>query len=244
MKKLLFILSFLIPILTIGQGTTASLKQVANAGNTAFRQLLYNANYGAQFGVRSLVDKGYVDSLKTTISTGLTIGTTAIVSGTNTRILYDNSGVLGEYTVTGSGTVAVLGTSPDFTTGATIGGVAIPTISSTNTLTNKRITPRAVTTTQSATPTINTDNTDVAVITGLAQAITSFTTNLSGTPTTGDRLRIHITDNATARAITWGSSFATSALATLPTTTVISTMLDVGFLWNESTSKWDCAYVK
>lgn len=38
--------------------------------------------------------------------------------------------------VTGSGAV-VLGTSPDFTTGATIGGVAIPTISSTNTLTNK-----------------------------------------------------------------------------------------------------------
>lgn len=39
---------------------------------------------------------------------------------------------------TGTG-AAVFGTSPDFTTGATIGGVAIPTISSTSTLTNKTI---------------------------------------------------------------------------------------------------------
>jgi hypothetical protein len=39
---------------------------------------------------------------------------------------------------TGSGAL-VFGTSPDFTTGATIGSVAIPTISSTSTLTNKTI---------------------------------------------------------------------------------------------------------
>lgn len=49
-------------------------------------------------------------------------------------------------------------------------------------MTNKRITRRAPAITQSATPTINTDVTDVAHITGLAQAITSMTTNLSGTP--------------------------------------------------------------
>ncbi len=53
----------------------------------------------------------------------------------------------------------------------------------TDTLTNKRVTKRVSTVTQSATPTINTDNMDVASITGLAQAITSMTTNLSGTPT-------------------------------------------------------------
>lgn len=40
---------------------------------------------------------------------------------------------------TGTG-AAVFGTSPDFTTGATIGSVAIPTISSTNTFTNKTLT--------------------------------------------------------------------------------------------------------
>lgn len=47
--------------------------------------------------------------------TGLTVGTTTITSGTNTRVLYNNSGVLGEYTVSGSGNVAMT-TSPVFTT--------------------------------------------------------------------------------------------------------------------------------
>jgi len=107
----------------------------------------------------------------------------------------------------------------------------------TQTLENKRVTRRYPTVTQSATPTINTDNTDGAHITGLAQAITSMTTNLSGTPTEGQFLHIDITDDGTARAITWGSSFEASTVA-LPTTTVISTRLDMVFVWNSVTSKW------
>lgn len=125
----------------------------------------------------------------------------------------------------------------DNTWNSTVGATA------TQTLTNKRITRRVVTTTQSATPTINTDNTDIAAITGLAQAITSFTTNLSGTPVAGDSLIIEITDNGTARAITWGSSFEASGNIALPTTTVISVKLTVGFFWNVTTSKWRCSAV-
>lgn len=48
---------------------------------------------------------------------GITVGTTTITSGTNTRILYNNSGVVGEYTISGSGNVAMT-TSPTFTTPA------------------------------------------------------------------------------------------------------------------------------
>lgn len=48
-------------------------------------------------------------------SSSLTIGTSTITSGTNTRVLYNNSGVVGEYTVSGSGNVAMT-TSPTFTT--------------------------------------------------------------------------------------------------------------------------------
>lgn len=118
-------------------------------------------------------------------------------------------------------------------------GVTITDISSAQTLTNKRRTRRAVITTQSATPTINTDNTDVSIITALAQAITSFTTNLSGTPVAGDLLEIMITDNATARAITWGASFAATTVA-LPTTTVTSTRLRVFFEWSTVSSVWEC----
>lgn len=115
---------------------------------------------------------------------------------------------------------------------------SVPTLSSTNTLTNKRITKRTGTTTSSATPTINTDNVDFYSLTAQAADITSFTTNLSGTPTEGQTLWIAITGTA-ARAITWGSSFEASTVA-LPTTTVSTNRLDVGFVWNTVTSKWRC----
>lgn len=52
--------------------------------------------------------------------TGLTIGTTGITNGTNTRILYNNGGVLGEYLVTGTGTTAVLSNSPTISTSLTV----------------------------------------------------------------------------------------------------------------------------
>jgi len=49
---------------------------------------------------------------------GLTVGTSTITSGTATRILYDNAGVLGEYAISGTGSVAM-------TTGAAIDPVSI-----------------------------------------------------------------------------------------------------------------------
>ena len=104
-----------------------------------------------------------------------------------------------------------------------------------------RITPRVSTTTSSATPTINTDTTDQFGLTAQAVDITSFTTNLSGTPTDGQKLWIYIVGTA-ARAITWGASFESST-ATLPTTTVTTNRLDVGFVWNAATSKWRCVAV-
>ena len=97
---------------------------------------------------------------------------------------------------------------------------------------------RVGSTTSSATPTINTDNVDRYDLTAQAEAITSFTTNLSGTPTNGQALWVSITGTA-ARAITWGASFESGA-ATLPTTTVSTDRLDVLFVWNAVTSKWRC----
>lgn len=108
----------------------------------------------------------------------------------------------------------------------------------TQTLTNKRVSPRTGTTTSSATPTINTDNVDFYSLTAQTVDITSFTTNLSGTPTEAQKLWIAITGTA-ARAITWGTSFEAGAVA-LPTTTVTTQRLDVAFIWNTVTSKWRC----
>lgn len=46
----------------------------------------------------------------------ITVGTTTVTNGTTTRILYNNVGVLGEYTISGTGTVVAMATSPTFTT--------------------------------------------------------------------------------------------------------------------------------
>lgn len=113
------------------------------------------------------------------------------------------------------------------------------TTSATSTLSNKRIVPRVSTEASSATPTINTDNVDAHSITALAAAISSMTTNLTGTPNNFDKLIIRIKDNGTARAITWGASFEAKGMA-LPTTTVISKVLTVGFIWDSVSSKWGC----
>lgn len=51
-------------------------------------------------------------------SSGLTIGSTAIASGTTTRILYDNAGTLGEYTLTGTGTVVAMAAAPTIAGGS------------------------------------------------------------------------------------------------------------------------------
>ena len=45
---------------------------------------------------------------------GITIGTTTITSGTNTRVLYNNAGVVGEYAITGTGNV-VMSAAPTLT---------------------------------------------------------------------------------------------------------------------------------
>ena len=108
-----------------------------------------------------------------------------------------------------------------------------------NTSTTGAVIPRVLASTaNSATPTLNVDNYDMMVITGQTVAITSFTTNLTGTPTNGQKLWISVTGTG-AIAITWGASFEASTVA-LPTTTVTTARLDTGFVWNAATSKWRC----
>lgn len=96
-----------------------------------------------------------------------------------------------------------------------------------------------VTNAPGATPSMNSDLFDLCRFTGLAAAITSMTTNLTGTPVDGQILRASFTDNGTGRAITWGASFESSTVS-LPTTTVANARLDVTLIWNPATSKWRC----
>lgn len=108
------------------------------------------------------------------------------------------------------------------------------------TLTNKRVTKRILTHASSATPTIDTDSYDGVDLT-LSTAVTSMTSNLTGTPVNGDTFMFKIIGDATPRTITWGASFISSGVATLLATTAASKTHHVGFRYDGS--KWVCLAV-
>jgi len=96
----------------------------------------------------------------------------------------------------------------------------------------------ATTIASSATPTpaIASRRTDYA-ITALAEAATFGAP--TGSPINGYSLLIRIKDNATARALGWNAIYRIIG-TTLPTTTVISKTLYLGFIYNSTDTKWDC----
>lgn len=164
-------------------------------------------------------------------SSGTTWASSGVLAA-NALVIGGGAGVAPSTTTTGTGVLTALGQTTNTASGLVTG-------SGTVTLTNKWVQPRVLASTaNSATPTLNTDSYDMMVITGQSVAITSFTTNLTGTPVNGQKLWIAIT-GTTAIAITWGASFESSTIQ-LPTTTTSTDRLDVGFVWNAATSKWRC----
>lgn len=100
--------------------TSGTLLGTTEAGAVEFNgtHLYFTASNG---GTRFQLDQ------QTTA--GLTVGTSTISSGTSTRILYDNAGVLGEYTISGTGTTVAMATgasliTPTITSSTYIAGTA------------------------------------------------------------------------------------------------------------------------
>jgi hypothetical protein len=288
-----------------GNGTAIS----AATANTDYQSPITLTTTGssgvATFNGTTLNIPNYV----TTIS--LTVGTTTIASGTTTRVLFDNAGVLGEYTISGSGNVAMT-TSPVFTTPAlgtpssgvvtnltgtasiningTVGattpgtgafttlsasstltasttielgnasdttlsrvsagviaveGITVPTISSTSTFTNKRVTPRVLSAASYTTDTgssLNGDTQDMFIVTAQTGAL-KFN-NPSGTPTDGQKLIISVASSTTsARALTWDTAFGATTVALPSTTAATTATLTIGFIWSASKSLWQCVAV-
>lgn len=83
---------------------------------------------------------------------------------------------------------------------------------------------------------LNCDTLDQFIVTAQAGAL-KFN-NPTGTPTDGRKLLIAVTGTA-ARALTWDTQFEASTVA-LPTTTVTTARLNMGFIWRADTSKWVC----
>lgn len=84
-------------------GTASPTNLAIPSCSTAASALTWTTNTG--FGCNTI----------SATATSMTIGTTTILSGTTTRVLFDNAGVLGEYVISGTGNVAMT-TSPVFTT--------------------------------------------------------------------------------------------------------------------------------
>lgn len=77
---------------------------------------------------------------------------------------------------------------------------------------------------------------DMIVITAQDAGITFA--NPTGSPSEGKRLLVRIKDDSTPRAIAFGSEFRATTIA-LPTTTTASKWLYMGFMRNDTDSKWD-----
>ncbi len=98
--------------------------------------------------------------------------------------------------------------------------------------------PITTTTASTATLTPNIDAADTFTIT--AQAAALSVANPTGTPVNGQKMTIRIKDNGTARAITWsGTQYRASTDLALPTTTIATKTMYLGFIYNSTDTKWD-----
>ena len=102
-------------------------------------------------------------------------------------------------------------------------------------VTKVKITSAASYTTDTGTS-LNCDTTDQFVITAQAGAL--LFNNPSGTPVQGQKLIIRIKDNATARALTYDTQFRAVGNL-LPSTTILSKTLYLGFIFNSTDTKFD-----
>lgn len=139
-------------------------------------------------------------------------------------------------------------TSPAITTptGIVKGDVGLGNVDNTSnateraataTLTNKRVTKRVYSVASTATLTPEVDTYDAFTLTAQAAAL-NIANHSTSTPSDFEKIQIRILDNATARAITYGTNYVARAGVALPTTTVLSKYLSLGFEWNSTTSKW------
>lgn len=159
-----------------------------------------------------------ISGLTASTSTALGVGSVELGHATDTTIARVSAGVI------------------------SVEGVTVPTISSTSTLTNKRINPRVDDQNAPASPyAADSDSYDMAVLRGISGGLTINAP--TGTPVQGQKLIIRFKDDGTARALTWqtGSSgqFRASSDLALPTTTTLSKTLYTGFIYNSTDSRWD-----
>lgn len=112
-------------------------------------------------------------------------------------------------------------------------GAGVATLTGTQTLTNKRVTPRVSLVGFSANLDVNADNFDVLACDSLTNNVTINAP--TGTPTDGQVLVVRLTqDGAGARTMTWNAAFITTGADT----TTASTTTTREFRWHAARAKW------
>lgn len=102
------------PAITISTTVTG----ITKGNGTALSAAVANTDYQVPISLTTTGTSGAATFDGTTLNipqysggaSGITIGTTTITSGTTTRVLYDNAGVVGEYVITGTGNVVMSNT--------------------------------------------------------------------------------------------------------------------------------------
>ena len=173
---------------------------------------------------RTVLDDATVAAMVDTLGGASSTGTGGLVRGTSPQLSTIELGHASDTTVTRSsaGVIAVE-------------NVVIPSVSSTNTLTNKRITKRVVTESDATSITPNTDNADITYQANTQGAGTLTINADTGTPTNGQGWVLKI--NATAvQTFSWNAVYVGGAVA-LPTSSPIGISY-FSFLYDSVTPKW------
>jgi hypothetical protein len=209
---------------------TASGTQSLQPKNNA--SLTFNSNTGA-LGATTLGG-----TLTTAAQTNITsVGTLSSLTLAGTLAMgANNITITGSLAATGSRVTKGWFTDIESTNAPTVGGTALPTATSTTTLTNKRVTPRVSSTASSATPTPNADTDDEYIVTSLAESATFGAP--TGTPTQGQALIIRIKDNGTGRTLAFNAIYRGIGVS-LPSTTTSSKTMYMGMIYNSTDTKWD-----
>ena len=172
---------------------------------------------------------GATDTLTATHSSGGGIGLLITKGGNNEGLKVNKT--------SGTGNAATIIGTLEATTLVKTGGAGTDFLMADGTTTTAItfLNPRVQTVASAATVTPTSAN-DIVTIT--AQAAALALANPTGTFVEGQSLIIRIKDNATARAITYGTDYRAIGV-TLPTTTVLSKTTYLGIIYNSTDTKWD-----
>ena len=233
---------------------TETISGALNTGAYSYGTLSYTDNY--IFASYQISSPSYAQQVIQNTNNGTAASTDYVVSNNNgtASAYYGNfgmnssgwTGTAGTNSFNAPNMVYLTSTSVDLAIGTTTlnairfvinGGADAAQITTAGTLISTSA-PNIGTTTSGSTitPTASSGQYNV---TALAAAATIAIP--TGTAIDGQRLMIRIKDNGTARALTWTTSAGgyRAQGVTLPTTTVISTPLYVGCIYNAQDSYWD-----